>query len=551
MNTKDKKKPISVFVILGLGYALFGVIILALCIYAIMRISFIDANLKQINNINSVKQRVAIDFRGSVHDRSIAIRDVVLHTPQSKESLDFIIKEIATLESNYTNARERMKTLFEATNGLESQEKEILSRIDGIDTKALPIIHEIISLKKAGNDEVATARLQEVRPLFVSWLAVINEFINLEESKNQAITPLVADVVSIFKAVFIASVVLSIIFSIGIAFFIIRYLSRILGGEPNVAKASVKLIASGDLRESITAIEGSMLNDIANMQLKLKGIVSEILKSAQEIFTNTKAVEQASANSQQASKAQSDTAKSSATAIAQIAQGIAQIAEIAKLTEENSAKTLESAKKGKEAMTDTQATIDQVTQMVNTSANQILELEKQSNEISQSASLIAEIADQTNLLALNAAIEAARAGEHGRGFAVVADEVRKLAERTQDTTAQIATIIKHIQDEIKRVSNSMNQAVPRAQKSMELAEQTSSLLDEIEEQATDSLEKAQSVSTQSNQQEESVANVERSMQEMVQVSNDTNILMEKSQSSIAQLSKISTTLQDNISFFRL
>ena len=123
MNTKDKKKPISVFVILGLGYALFGVIILALCIYAIMRISFIDANLKQINNINSVKQRVAIDFRGSVHDRSIAIRDVVLHTPQSKESLDFIIKEIATLESNYTNARERMKTLFEATNGLESQEK--------------------------------------------------------------------------------------------------------------------------------------------------------------------------------------------------------------------------------------------------------------------------------------------------------------------------------------------------------------------------------------------------------------------------------------------
>ena len=152
-------------------------------------------------------------------------------------------------------------------------------------------------------------------------------------------------------------------------------------------------------------------------------------------------------------------------------------------------------------MADTQATIDEVTQMVNTSAGQILELEKQSNEISSSTNLIAEIADQTNLLALNAAIEAARAGEHGRGFAVVADEVRKLAERTQESTAQISTIIKHIQDEIKRVSNSMNQAVPRAQKSIELAEQTSALLDEIEAQATDSLAKAQSVSTQSNEQE--------------------------------------------------
>ena len=545
------KNRVSVYAILGIGYAIFGVIILGLCVYAIMRIGFIDDNLKQINNINSVKQRVAIDFRGSVHDRSIAIRDVVLHTPQSKESLESIIEDIEILESNYTNARDRMKTLFEINNGLGPQEKEILSRIDAINAKALPLINEIISLTKAGSDQAAFARLQEVRPMFVSWLGVINEFINLEESKNQAITPLVADVVAVFKIVFIISVVLSIVLGVGIAFFIIRYLSKILGGEPNVASGIVRLIASGNLQESITAPENSMLKDIANMQAKLKSIVSEILTSAQEIFTNTKAVEEANANSQKASMTQSDTAKSSATQIAKIAQGITQITEIAKQTEENSAKTLESAKKGKEAMADTQATIDEVTQMVNTSAGQILELEKQSNEISSSTNLIAEIADQTNLLALNAAIEAARAGEHGRGFAVVADEVRKLAERTQESTAQIATIIKHIQDEIKRVSNSMSQAVPRAQKSIELAEQTSTLLDEIEAQATDSLAKAQSVSTQSNEQEESIVSVEQRMQEMVQISNDTNVLMEKSHIAIAELSKISTTLKENIGFFKL
>ncbi|WP_304210658.1 methyl-accepting chemotaxis protein [Helicobacter canis] len=545
------KNRVSVYAILGIGYAIFGVIVLGLCVYAIMRIGFIDDNLKQINNINSVKQRVAIDFRGSVHDRSIAIRDVVLHTPQSKESLESIIEDIEILESNYTNARDRMKTLFEINNGLGPQEKEILSRIDAINAKALPLINEIISLTKAGSEQAAFARLQEVRPMFVSWLGVINEFINLEESKNQAITPLVADVVVVFKIVFIISVVLSIVLGVGIAFFIIRYLSKILGGEPNVASGIVRHIASGNLQESITAPENSMLKDIANMQAKLKSIVSEILTSAQEIFTNTKAVEEANANSQKASMTQSDTAKSSATQIAKIAQGITQITEIAKQTEENSAKTLESAKKGKEAMADTQATIDEVTQMVNTSAGQILELEKQSNEISSSTNLIAEIADQTNLLALNAAIEAARAGEHGRGFAVVADEVRKLAERTQESTAQISTIIKHIQDEIKRVSNSMNQAVPRAQKSIELAEQTSALLDEIEAQATDSLAKAQSVSTQSNEQEESVVSVEQRMQEMVQISNDTNILMEKARTAIAELSKISTTLKENIGFFKL
>jgi hypothetical protein len=34
--------------------------------------------LNHINDVNNVKQRHAINFRGSVHDRAIALRDVVL-----------------------------------------------------------------------------------------------------------------------------------------------------------------------------------------------------------------------------------------------------------------------------------------------------------------------------------------------------------------------------------------------------------------------------------------------------------------------------------------
>lgn len=86
-------------------------------------------------------------------------------------------------------------------------------------------------------------------------------------------------------------------------------------------------------------------------------------------------------------------------------------------------------------------TSDKVTQRVGSVAGVIEELSSNADAIHQMAIAIEEIAAQTNLLALNAAIEAARAGDAGRGFSVVADEVRNLAQRSQQTTDRIKTIV--------------------------------------------------------------------------------------------------------------
>ncbi len=103
------------------------------------------------------------------------------------------------------------------------------------------------------------------------------------------------------------------------------------------------------------------------------------------------------------------------------------------------------AEAGAVTVTSALGAISVMTEQFSQAVSVINRLETDSRDIGRVIGLIREIAEQTNLLALNAAIEAARAGEQGRGFAVVADEVRTLAQRTQDATQDIETIIVKVQ----------------------------------------------------------------------------------------------------------
>ena len=87
----------------------------------------------------------------------------------------------------------------------------------------------------------------------------------------------------------------------------------------------------------------------------------------------------------------------------------------------------------------------------------ISELEEKSIKIGQILDTIESISEQTNLLALNAAIESARAGEAGKGFSVVADEIRKLAEQSQESTKEIAIIVRDVQNNTNNAVLVMNE----------------------------------------------------------------------------------------------
>jgi methyl-accepting chemotaxis protein len=89
--------------------------------------------------------------------------------------------------------------------------------------------------------------------------------------------------------------------------------------------------------------------------------------------------------------------------------------------------------------------------------NDVIQLRRLAESISQTTALIDNIAQQTNLLALNASIEAAHAGAQGKGFAVVAQEIKLLANQTAKATGDITSVISGIQQMVEQMTSGIGE----------------------------------------------------------------------------------------------
>lgn len=118
------------------------------------------------------------------------------------------------------------------------------------------------------------------------------------------------------------------------------------------------------------------------------------------------------------------------------------------------------------------ATVQQVEADSTANLANLVQLQAQTDSITDIVKTIRDIAAQTNLLALNAAIEAARAGEHGRGFNVVATEVRNLSNKVSQSIGEIKENIEGIVKRIEEVSTSIEHISSKVKTSSGQLEQT-------------------------------------------------------------------------------
>ncbi|ALV64056.1 4HB_MCP sensor-containing MCP-domain signal transduction protein [Campylobacter fetus subsp. testudinum Sp3] len=536
---------------LYLSFAIVIFLMIIISLIGINRVDFIDKSLSTMTDVNSLKQRYGINFRGSVHDRAIAIRDVIL--TNENDELKTFLNDIARLEKFYDDSNAPLKQFIKQSGSVTKVELDMIKDIDYINETTVPLYKKAILLKQEGKyDEAHELLMHEIAGKFTAWLAAINKFIDYQENANKELTDVIKAEASGFKDIMIILTLIAIVIASTIGFLIQSGIKRQIGGEPKDVNNIISEVARGNLSiKSETKYENSILAQSIKMQNKLKEIVESINQASYQVDDETKTLIKAFKDVNISVTKQNEIATNS-TKIVQLAkQKTENVASMAKDTELNSNKATNLCQNGKNSSTEVSAKMNEISANVTEQVNQIKLLNSHAKDISGAAELISEITDQTNLLALNAAIEAARAGEAGRGFAVVADEIRKLAEKTGTATNEITNTIKIIQEQTEVAVSIIEQGVPKVEDGYKLSNEVAELLNEIYNQAIDSSNKAAEVVNVAENQVESMVLLATNIEDISKVAHDTQNDMNQNQEKLKELEAISRKLNELIGFFKI
>jgi methyl-accepting chemotaxis protein len=429
---------------LALGFALVLVLLVAVTVVGIVRMSQIQDRLDRVVSVSNVSTGLVIDMRNNVSDRVASLRVLTLMTdPADMEPEMAKFKEQTR---KYDEAQKKLSALFAAH--ASDKEKQLLTQIKEFEAAAMPAIAKASELYLANNAMDATrVMIREVRPVQKKWMDALDQLAITEEKQNAQSK---ADAETAFQNArnfMIVLLLAAVAMGVVMAWLIARSLRKQLGGEPAYTAKIAGSIAHGDLSiaiETDSSDRGSLLVEMKEMRNSLVGIVEQVRRGTETIGTASREIAAGNIDLSSRTELQASSLEKTASAMEELTSTVKQNADNAREANALAATASEVARKGGEVVSQVVGTMGEI----NTSASKISDI----------IGVIDGIAFQTNILALNAAVEAARAGEQGRGFAVVASEVRNLAQRSAAAAKEIKTLIGDSVEKVERGSKLVGQA---------------------------------------------------------------------------------------------
>ena len=284
---------------------------------------------------------------------------------------------------------------------------------------------------------------------------------------------------------------------------------------------------------------------------KLRRVIQQSLQAAGTLDQAARSLGGVAGDALQHSQQQSQQMELVATAINEVTYGVQDVAKNAEHAASEVRAAEEQARHGQQNIDTSLRQIDQLSATIDQAVQVIQSLAQESTQIGSVLEVIRSIAEQTNLLALNAAIEAARAGEQGRGFAVVADEVRLLAQRTQQSTAEIHSMIERLQTNSEAAVKVIHDSSRASQATVEQASQAGESLTQIAQALRNLSGLNASIASATLQQAHVVEDINQNVTQAAGLAHNNALAAEQSSSASQNLNQLAEQLNRLLGQFRV
>ncbi len=261
-------------------------------------------------------------------------------------------------------------------------------------------------------------------------------------------------------------------------------------------------------------------DESAKISLNAASAIDEVTSTMHEMTINVQ-------NMVKNTQVQASSVSETSASIDQMVTSIQRVADTSKVLLDISQRSREEVQNGISTMEKATEGLTRINHSISSSGEIIGVLGQRADDIGKIVEVIDDLAEQTNLLALNAAIEAARAGEHGLGFAVVADEVRKLAEKSAQSTKEIAELIASIQKEARKAVDNMEKSTGIVNEGITFGNDLSLALRKISTVVTEVYKFAQEIGAATNEQSHGSSQIARATTRLNEITHEINSAVEE------------------------